>query len=88
MVQVIYGSSAGLQASSPDDQRWHQNSPSVKNKCETDDRFGWTLTVGDFNNDDHDDLAISAPLESIGSNVLAGCVHILYGSPGGLIKIL
>jgi D-alanyl-D-alanine carboxypeptidase len=48
---------------------------------ETDDKFGWSLAVGDFNDDGIDDLAIGGP----GEDTAAGAVFYIYGSdPGGL----
>ncbi len=39
-MNVIYGSAAGLQTSSPADQFWHQDSPGVEDTAEESDRFG------------------------------------------------
>jgi hypothetical protein len=83
-VNVIYGSSSGLQTSSPADQFWHQNSPGVEDASEVEDGFGSSLATGDFNNDGRDDLAIGVPGENIGAADGAGAVNILYGSPSGL----
>jgi len=83
-VNVLYGSSTGLQATSPADQFWHQNSFSVAGAAEWGDEFGGALAVGDFNDDDYDDLAIGVPFEDIGSITDAGCVNVLYGSSSGL----
>ena len=52
--------------------------------AETDDRFGSSLSVGDFNADGFDDLVVGAPGESVGSTSNAGAVHIIYGSSSGL----
>jgi FG-GAP repeat len=38
----------------------------------------------DFNNDGFADLAVGAPLESIGSLFAVGAVNVLYGTPTGL----
>ncbi len=51
---------------------------------EAGDRFGWSLAVGNFNNDAYDDLAIGSPNESIDFNDNAGNVIIVYGGPSGL----
>lgn len=83
-VNVLYGSSAGLRASSAadgtgrTDQFWHQNN--TLGVIETNDYFGWTLAVADFNNDGRDDLAAGAPDEDTPAGVAdAGAVVVLYG---------
>ncbi|MCH7974979.1 MAG: FG-GAP repeat protein, partial [Bacteroidetes bacterium] len=43
-----------------------------------------SLTVGDFNGDNYDDLAIGVPKEDVGAVLNAGAVNILYGSADGL----
>ncbi len=80
-VLVMYGSLSGI--SSGNIEFWYQDSPGVLGGTEEDDRFGWAVAVGDFNNDNRDDLAIGAPGEAIGS-ISAGSVSILYGASGGL----
>jgi hypothetical protein len=82
-VNVIYGSTVGLQATSPNDQFWSQNSPSVKDKAELDG-FSAATGVGDFNGDGFDDLAVGVPLENLGSAANTGAVNVLYGSATGL----
>jgi hypothetical protein len=82
-VNILYGSGNGLQASSPDDQFWNQNTSGVEDVAEDRDGLGGT-TAGDFNNDGYDDLAITVTNEGIDGTVLSGAVHILYGSAGGL----
>ncbi|UCH90162.1 MAG: FG-GAP repeat protein [Thermoplasmata archaeon] len=49
------------------------------------DKFGWALTVGDFNNDSIDDLAVGVPYKNIVySN--SGAVLVYYGNEGyGLV---
>jgi hypothetical protein len=48
------------------------------------DRFGLTLTAGDFDGDGRDDLAIGVPFEDFSGSSDAGIVHVLRGSPVGL----
>ncbi len=48
------------------------------------DRFGWALTVGDFNGDGTDDLAASALNEAPGTDDAAGTVNIYRGGATGL----
>src|SRR5919204_3240556 len=50
-VSVLYGSVAGLQSTSPNDQLWTQDSPGVKDNAEVGDLFGTALATGDFNAD-------------------------------------
>jgi hypothetical protein len=84
-VQVLYGSSTGLSATSPiSDQVWTQNSANVDDVAEEADIFGFSLSSGDFNGDGTDDLAIGARGEDLGSALGAGAVQILYGSSSGL----
>lgn len=53
---------------------------------EANDRFGWALAAGDFNDDGKDDLAIGLPLEEIEAGPQnAGAVNIIYGSGMGLV---
>jgi hypothetical protein len=97
-VNVLYGGAGGLAASG--DQLWHQASPGVPGALERDDRFGWSLGVGNFNGDAFDDLAVGIPYESyvvdakgiviFGRSappdwrIEAGAVVVLYGGPAGL----
>jgi FG-GAP repeat len=83
-VNVLYGSSGGLQATSPDDQFWTQDSPGVRDTADSRDDFGSSLVAGDFNNDGFADLAIGVITEDVGTAGDAGAVSVLYGSAGGL----
>jgi len=52
---------------------------------EAGDRFGATLTAGDFNKDNFMDVAVGAPDEDYGSSAPgAGAVTVFDGSAGGL----
>src|SRR6058998_3780743 len=55
-VNVIYGSAAGLSATSVPDQFWHQDSTAIEGTDETHDLFVFALATGDFNNDGYSDL--------------------------------
>ena len=81
-VNVLYGGAAGLTGSGS--QTFTQNSSGVGSTAEELDLFGLTLAAGDFDNDGFADLAVGAPLESLGSSIRAGAVNVLYGSAAGL----
>ena len=84
-VEVIYGSSSGLSATSPrSDQLWTQDSPNIDDVAENSNAFGFSLTSGDFNDDGKDDLAIGIRWEQISSEIEAGAVEVIYGSSSGL----
>jgi len=90
-VNVIYGSSAGLSATTVggtgmDDQLWWQGTSEIQETPEALDLFGESLTAGDFNNDGYDDLAIGVRWEDLSSNTIsnAGVVNVIYGSSAGL----
>lgn len=84
-VNVIYGSSSGLSATSHRaDQFWTQDSPDVNDIPERPDEFGTAVYSGDFDNDGRDDLAIGVPQETVGSIDNAGGTEVIYGSSSGL----
>lgn len=80
-INLIYGSAVGLapQFSFFASQLFHQNSAGIPGACEADDRFGWALAAGDFNNDGCSDIAVGVPHEDIGNIKDAGAVNIIYG---------
>jgi hypothetical protein len=82
-VNVLYGSADGLTATGND--IWYQDIDGIEGTSEASDLFGTSLTSGDFDDDGHDDLAIGAPGEDIGSLTSAGAVNVIYGAAGGLI---
>ena len=88
-VNVLYGSSNGLSATSRDpDQIWTQSTTDVNDVPEEGDRFGSFLSAGDFNGDGFDDLAIGVTQEDVdtgrGTIGEAGAINVLYGSSNGL----
>ncbi|MEM7582892.1 MAG: M12 family metallo-peptidase [Acidobacteriota bacterium] len=78
LIHTIYGSSSGLTATGS--QKIDQND--LGDSTENGDLFGWALAVGDFNNDDHDDLAVGAPKENSDNK---GRAHVLFGGSSGLV---
>jgi hypothetical protein len=84
---VLYGSAAGLQAVSPNDQQWVQGRGGVQDRPEAIDHFGWSVGAGDFNGDGYADLVVGAPHENVGlerRGVNAGAANVLYGTVAGL----
>lgn len=85
IVQVVYGSAAGLNAGAGaviDDQVWHRQLGGVA--AEADDYYGSAVAMGDFDGDGYDDLAVGIPGATISGQVGAGAVQIFYGSAQGL----
>ncbi|MFE9771335.1 VCBS repeat-containing protein [Streptomyces sp. NPDC005931] len=79
---VLYGTSTGVSAT-----RRHtlsQNTTGVPGTAEADDAFGTDAAYADFNGDGYDDIAVSSPLEDVGTDRDAGGVAILWGSPSGI----
>src|SRR5690606_25363105 len=68
-VQVAYGTADGLTAAGS--QTWTQTTAGA-GTTEVDDYFGLTLTVGDFDGDGFDDLAVGVPNETVDGQGDAG----------------
>ena len=84
-VNVIYGAGPGLglEAFGPvTAEAWHQNIAGVPNTNEASDRFGWSLSVGDFDLNGCSDLAVGVPWEDLGLNADCGMVNAIYGNFG------
>ena len=88
VTQVFYGSSDSISLSN--EQFWQQNGEysigdMYGSHPEDGDKFGTSLTTGDFNGDGYSELVVGAPNEGfaeIGGNV--GSVNVIYGSDDGL----
>jgi hypothetical protein len=68
-------------------QLFRQGAGGVIGTAESGDEFGSALAAGDLDHDGFADLAVAAPLESIGAISGAGAVNVLYGSAGGLTGV-
>lgn len=75
LVHLIYGTAAGLDATG--DALYYPGWNGVGGTWDAGDEFGAALTVGDFNLDGTDDLAIGAP----GFGDDGGKVHVIFGEP-------
>lgn len=82
-VQIIYGSSTGLNETRRTDQQFGENVPGIPGGGENGDEYGRSVAVGDFNNDGHVDLAVGIP-GNRDDKTRAGSVQIISGSPNGL----
>ena len=86
-VNILYGMPYGL-LSDPFapliTQIWHQNRSGIAETAEDSDSFGSALAAANFGKTTHEDLAIGAQGESVGTLIGAGAVHVLYGSDNGL----
>jgi hypothetical protein len=81
-VNVFYATNAGLQTSGS--QLWTQNTPGILDLSESPDRFGYSVAIGNFGNQQPGDLAVGVPFEKVGDVAQAGAVNVIYGSPDGL----
>lgn len=84
-IQIFFGASSGLGLDLVNDILWTQNS--VAGTSEPNDKFGFALATGDFDDDGRSDLAIGSPGEALGlANDItdSGSVAVLYGTPGGV----
>ncbi|GAA2243430.1 FG-GAP-like repeat-containing protein [Streptomyces amakusaensis] len=81
-IAVLYGSPNGPVTARK--QTFHQNAPGIPGEAEQDDRFGESLTVGDFDRDGYSDLAVGAPGETGPVGGPEGVVTVIWGGTGGL----
>jgi len=80
-VNVLYGTDNGIGFTG--EQFWHQKIGSIQSICEENDRFGYTLTAGDFNGDGYFELVVGVPFEDwLESDT--GIIQVLFGTSGGL----
>jgi hypothetical protein len=92
-VAILYGNYGGLYATG--NVLFHEDTSGVPGLAESGDLFGASLTVGDFDHDRYDDLAIGSPGEDVigpdpddaSTDInlsTVGSVHVLYGMNSGL----
>ena len=76
MIHVLWGSYAAGYYTDINQQNYlHQNSSGVNGACETNDRFGYALSTGDFNGDNRMDFSVGVPNESI-TRYRQGMMHV------------
>jgi hypothetical protein len=63
----------------------HEDQARVPDAAENGDRFGSSITIGQFGRGVLDDLAIGVPRENVGSASDGGSVDVLYTSDAGTI---
>jgi hypothetical protein len=83
-IQVFFGSAAGIDAGDPN-ETWSQ-AGAIIGVVEANDRFGYSVTVGNFNGDFLDDVAVGVPREDLNNSGIndAGVVNIIYSGAFGL----
>jgi hypothetical protein len=79
---TLYGTATGV--SSAKRSTLSQDSAGVPGTAEAGDAFGAETAYADFNGDGYDDLAVSAPVEKVGSDTNGGTLAVLWGSASGL----
>ena len=83
VVHVIYGADDGSGLNYAGNQVWSQ-AGDIQDSPEEGDRFGTTLTVGDFDNNGKDDLVVGVPYEGfLIHDYEEGGVHVIYGHNNG-----
>ena len=78
-IYVFFGTASGLSSG----KRYAEGHGGVPGSATDDGGFGTALAVGDFNGDRHDDVAVGAPYEDVGSVGGAGAVIILRSATSG-----
>ncbi|MEU0214487.1 VCBS repeat-containing protein [Streptomyces sp. NPDC006265] len=79
---VLYGTKTGV--SSAKRSAISQNTTGNPGTAEAGDVFGADSAYADFNGDGYDDLAVSSPMEDVGSDKDGGTVAVLWGSAQGI----
>jgi len=84
-VGILYGSADGV--STAGSQLLDQDTPGVPGARQTDDFFGSSVALADFNGDGHADLAVGSPSESLGSAQHAGIVIVIPSGGSALTGV-
>jgi hypothetical protein len=79
-VVVLRGRATGPNGANP--VLIDENSPGVPSSRTAFEEFGWMVAIGDMGNGPGDDLAITAPDETVNGQEDAGTVFVLYGGSG------
>lgn len=83
-VMVVYGTAAGLAA--PGARLFDRSNDGLTFTPRADDRYGWAVAAGDFDNDGYDDLVVGVPNATCPNGTdRGGGVVVLAGSSAGVI---
>ncbi|GAA5006670.1 FG-GAP-like repeat-containing protein [Streptomyces krungchingensis] len=82
-VSLTFGSANGRDTSRPA-VTITQNTNGIPGTSETNDKFGYAVTLNDINGDGKADLAVGSPYESIGAAESTGSITVIPGSASGL----
>ena len=91
-VVVLFGEVQGVQATGPYQYLHQDAAPFIESTVEEGDRFGYALTIGDFNGDGRKDLAVGVPGEDYipdgGHTTIAnaGVVQVFYDLGSGRLQ--
>lgn len=81
-VAVLFGPANGVVVGG--DKSFSQGTTGIAGANERNDLFGWSLTSGDYDNDNRSDLVIGVPGEDAGAKADVGRLIGLYGTAGGI----
>ena len=91
-VVVLFGDVQGVQSASPYQYLHQDAAPFIESIVEPGDRFGFALTMGDFNGDGREDLAVGVPGEDYipeGESegvISAGVVQVFFDLGSGRLQ--
>lgn len=75
---ILHATASGLTTAGA--ERWTRSAARTIGAPAVDDRYGSSLTTGDYNDDGAVDLAIGVPYYDDGATADDGAVEVLYGS--------